>query len=266
MSSQPFSARLPFASMVGAFFGWLDDFDRPSEPIRKPNSRKLPVREAVPVATSRAVERAVRPAPGKAPLPPELQMLEWDDGEAAHMASVQPRSRVAALDGERRRQRDRYVAARFFGLASSAEDLKRVDETIKAARLLFEDGRADTALELLEIAIEEAPLEAAFWLARLELLFVLRRAGPFTEAARQFQEIDVARTHWPEVERLGRSLAPGEPLFQREGAARTPDHYGPWPDLPNWIRAAWDLTAEVMAADFHRAVLGLARPAACERP
>ena len=33
---------------------------------------------------------------------------------------------------------------------------------------------------------------------------------------------------------------------------RDHDHYGPWPDLPNWIQANWDLTAEVVAVDFHR--------------
>jgi hypothetical protein len=25
--------------------------------------------------------------------------------------------------------------------------------------------------------------------------------------------------------------------------------------MPNWIQASWDLTAEVHAADFHRAIL-----------
>jgi len=33
---------------------------------------------------------------------------------------------------------------------------------------------------------------------------------------------------------------------------RDHEHYGPWPDLPNWIQANWDLTAEVIASDFHR--------------
>jgi hypothetical protein len=35
---------------------------------------------------------------------------------------------------------------------------------------------------------------------------------------------------------------------------RDHDHYGPWPHLPNWIQAPWDLTGEVIAADFHRAM------------
>jgi hypothetical protein len=51
--------------------------------------------------------------------------------------------------------------------------------------------------------------------------------------------------------RLGRALAPEETLF---GGAQNDrgDHYGPWPDTPNWILAPWDLTSEVLAAEFHR--------------
>jgi hypothetical protein len=55
--------------------------------------------------------------------------------------------------------------------------------------------------------------------------------------------------------RLGRAVAPDEPLFTAGAGARPHEHYGPWPNLPNWIQASWDLTAEVLAADFHRAML-----------
>ena len=238
MASNPGTTlRMPFAGAFGAMFGWLDnDVDRPAPPKRKP----------APPA---------KPAPAAMP---DLKILEWD--EAAQDVAKEPRSGVAALDAVRRRLRDRYIAARFFGLASGAADLKRVDETIKAARLLFEDERPELALELLELAQQEAPIEIAFCLARLELLFVLRRADEFAAAARELREIDRNKAHWTEVERLGRVLAPTDPLFAGDGAKRSTDNYGPWPDLPNWIRADWDLTAEVMAADFHRAVIGAARP------
>jgi hypothetical protein len=26
--------------------------------------------------------------------------------------------------------------------------------------------------------------------------------------------------------------------------------------MPNWIQASWDLTSEVLASDFHRAIAG----------
>jgi hypothetical protein len=47
-------------------------------------------------------------------------------------------------------------------------------------------------------------------------------------------------------------LCPKEQLFGCAMGPREHDHYGPWPDLPNWIQANWDLTAEVVASDFHR--------------
>jgi hypothetical protein len=239
MASNPaFAARLPFSGLVGSFLNWLDDDARPTP--------QAPARKA-PAAS-----------PTRKPTP-ELTLLEWDGTDAG---AADTRSPVAALDRQRRRMRDRYIAARFFGTASSAADLTRVDETIKGARLLFEDGHPDLALELLELALQEAPVEPAFWLARLELLFVTRRAEAFTACAREFREVDRAQAHWPEVERLGRSLAPDEPLFGGGAGKRAHDHYGPWPDLPNWIRAPWDLTAELKAADFHRAVLGMGPRAA----
>lgn len=239
MATNPaFAARLPFGGLVGSFLSWLDD---DNGAVKQAPARKV----AAPAADR-------KPAP-------ELTLLEWDGADAG---ITDPRSRVAALDRQRRRMRDRYIAARFFGTASCAADLTRVDETIKGARLLFEDGHTDLALELLELALQEAPIEAAFWLARLELLFVTRRAEAFTACAREFREVDRTQAHWPEVERLGRSLAPDEPLFGGGAGKRAHDHYGPWPDLPNWIRAPWDLTAELKAADFHRAVLGMGPRAA----
>ena len=67
---------------------------------------------------------------------------------------------------------------------------------------------------------------------------------------------------WKEVSRLGRALAPSESIFGPASGPREHEHYGPWPDLPNWIQANWDLTAEVVAADFHR-ILKQRAQAAC---
>jgi hypothetical protein len=56
------------------------------------------------------------------------------------------------------------------------------------------------------------------------------------------------------VHRLGNALVPDDSLFNANGGPRAHDQYGPWPDLPNWIQAPWDLTAEVLAAEFHGAL------------
>lgn len=184
---------------------------------------------------------------------PDLPMLEWDGDRSARDNRdllEDPRS----FPPRRRRIRDRYIAARFPALARGGAGLSEVAAVVKAARLHFEDQQPDLALELLGLAIEEAPESEALWLARLEILFLCRDAEGFVAAACAFRQMHPASLQWEEVERLGRALAPGEALFGASGGWKPDEHYGPWPHLPNWIQASWDLTAEVMAADFHRAL------------
>jgi hypothetical protein len=91
-------------------------------------------------------------------------------------------------------------------------------------------------------------------LAALELAFLARDPERFAALARALRTSTPQSEAWPEIARLGRALAPGEALFADAEAAGNHDHYGPWPNLPNWIQAPWDLTAECIAADFHRAM------------
>ena len=188
----------------------------------------------------------------------ELAPIEWDGdrslsrrGDAVESTSTldaDPRGSEAKT----RRIRDRYIGARFPGIARSAADLEAADRVIKAARLFFEDNDLDSALELLDLAVEQNSREQSLWLAQLEILFLARNASRFVECARAFHAMHPASEAWPEVGRLGRALAPRESLFGESSGPRDHEHYGPWPDLPNWIQANWDLTAEVVAADFHR--------------
>ena len=187
-------------------------------------------------------------------------LIEWDgDGTTpvftlpANEGSIAPRE----LDAVRRRIRDRYVGARFPGVARSAADLASASRVIKAARLYFEEEDRESALELLQLAVEEAPREASLWLARLEILFLARDAEGFIACAREFRALHRGHDAWDEVLRLGQALAPGESLFTAASGPRAHAHYGPWPDLPNWIQAPWDLTGEILAADFHRAMDGM---------
>jgi hypothetical protein len=192
---------------------------------------------------------------------PQLEMIEWTGDGIAEGAGADAAAEAteeifdaSALDGRRRKIRDRYIAARFPGVAKVGADLASEDEVIRTARLLFEDERAGDAIELLELAGEEFPANAAPWLARLEILYLVRDAEGFVDAARAFRARHGGDAgSWNEICRLGRALAPREPLFDGDVAAREHEHYGPWPHTPNWIRAPWDLTAEVAAADFHHA-------------
>ena len=168
-------------------------------------------------------------------------------------------------DARCRRIRDRYISARFPGVARSASDLESPERVVKSARLYFEDGQIDAALELLDVAIEQDSRAEALWLAQLEILFLGRNAARFVECARAFRALHPASEAWAEVSRLGLALAPKESLFGTAKGVREHDHYGPWPDLPNWIQANWDLTAEVVAADFHRILKGRANAARANR-
>jgi hypothetical protein len=228
------------------------------------------------------IEPTVRPAPaapaGKAAAvdfdkllaaarkaPVELATIEWEgDTRAAKNVGegtgtwpvYDPTATVdndpRGYDARCRRIRDRYIGARFPGVARCAADLESPERVIKSARLYFEDGQVDTALELLDVAIEQDSRAEALWLAQLEILFLGRNAARFVECARAFRALHPASDAWAEVSRLGLALAPKESLFGTARGAREHDHYGPWPDLPNWIQASWDLTAEVVASDFHR--------------
>ena len=194
--------------------------------------------------------------------PVELSIIEWDGDAGASVALEAPaaeETNPAEYDTRSRRIRDRYIGARFPGVARSSADLEKPDRVVKSARLYFEDGQSETALELLDIAIEQDSRAEPLWLAQLEILFLTRNAARFIETARAFRAMHPASEAWNEVARLGRALAPGESLFGPAAGPRDHDHYGPWPDLPNWIQANWDLTAEVVASDFHRILKQRAR-------
>jgi hypothetical protein len=196
---------------------------------------------------------------------PHLALIEWD-GDGAHSAARSAADGTEGapfvLDPRQRKIRERYVTARFPGAARSLADLESADRVIKAARLYFEEDEPGLALELLELAAQEVAHESPVWLARLEILFLLRDRDGFVQAAHAFRGTHPRHEAWPEVERLGRALAPGDPLFGAVSGPREHEHYGPWPHTPNWIRAPWDLTGDIAAADFHRCARRLAgRPA-----
>lgn len=190
--------------------------------------------------------------------PVEHLALEWD----APLAVT--RTPGMTLDAKRVRIRDRYIAARFPGVLRGTSDLREIEYVIKVARHYFEEGRLDNAAELFALAIEQNPLEPTLRLAQLEIAFLGRDAELFTRLARELQAAIPGLPEWDEVLRLGRAVAPGEPLFGSSEPAGATGHYGPWPEMPNWIQASWDLTGEVLAADFHRVMAH--RAAADNRP
>jgi hypothetical protein len=192
---------------------------------------------------------------------PQLSVIEWDGdaratgNQAAFDAPVAlPAGDAIALDARCRKIRDRYVSARFPGVVRSSTDLESAELVVKAARLFYEDGQVDLAHELLDLAIDGNPRAEAMRLAQLELLFLSRDAARYAQCAAAFRAAHPSSDAWPEAKRLGQALCPTVPLFGVASGPRNHEQYGPWPHLPNWIQASWDLTAECVAADFHRAV------------
>ena len=165
--------------------------------------------------------------------------------------------RKAPIDigvAQRAKLRGRYLAARFPGVAKTPADLMQSDRVIQAARLYFEERKLDRAMELLDLAIGQCPGDESLALAQLELAFLIQDAALYVALASAFRIAHPSSPQWGEVARLGRAIAPEEAGFGAAAGARATDHYGPWPDMPNWIRAPWDLTAEVRATEFHQAM------------
>jgi hypothetical protein len=158
----------------------------------------------------------------------------------------------------RRKIRERYLDVRFPGTPHAEADLRNAAGVVKSARLYFEDGDVERATELLEFAGDANPGDEATALALLEILFLARRPRAFRDAALAYRERFPEGGAWNEIARLGAELLPGNLLFKGAAPAEEDphDHYGAWPRVQNWIQAPFDLTGDVLAAEFHAKLRG----------
>lgn len=153
----------------------------------------------------------------------------------------------------RQRIRDRFLGSRFPGLPHDAEHLGRTDETIRAARVYLEEGDVGRACEWLDFASDANPDER-LWLAHLEILYVTRQAKAFAALAAQGRGRFPGSGNWEDVVSLGARLAPDDALFAAARTACSDNRYGAWPQTLNWIEAPFDLTSDLLAAEFHAAM------------
>lgn len=208
------------------------------------------------LARAPASARGAPTAPGRAPAPwPGDVGNVAGGGAAAAAARLRPPARVQMSAFLRQRIRERFLGSRFRGVAHGAQDLGRTDEVIRTARLFFEDGDVDRACEWLAFASDANPDER-LWLAQLEILFLTRQGAAYAAVAADFRKRFAVSAAWAEVARLGVRLAPADPLFAGASTAEADTHYGPWPQVQNWIEAPYDLTGDVLAAEFHAAMAG----------
>lgn len=205
-----------------------------------------------------AGERKAQPEAPRAPAPQRRAAAALPPRPADDWQVAPRPARTETSDLARRRIRDRYLAVRFPGAPHTDEDLRDTPGVIKSARLYFEDGDLERACELLEFACDVNKADELPWLAHLEILFLKRKGHEFAELAHRFHERFPASGRWPEILRLGLRLAPQNRLFHgahpREGDID--EHYGAWPQVQNWIQAPFDLTGDVLAAEFHARMRG----------
>lgn len=172
--------------------------------------------------------------------------------QATHRPKAEPDLQM------RKRIRDRYLAVRFPGAPHTDDELRDSACVIKSARLYFEDGDIDRACELLECAADVNAKDETPWLAHLEILYLRRNARAFTPLAKRFHEHFPGSGRWGEILRLGLRLDPEDPVFRlaHPHESAIDEHYGAWPQVQNWIQAPFDLTGDVLAAEFHAKMRG----------
>jgi len=169
-----------------------------------------------------------------------------------------PESDVAEL-------RRRYMEERFPELGTGMIDLERAPSVVKAARLLYEDGAAPRAIELLQFAVETHPAEVKHWLALFEIYRLERLGGGFAALAQRFREVHGGTQHWQKVRFFGREIDPENVLYRepldavqtigpresrRLAAAASFD-----PLSENWLDAPMDFENEVLANELRSALM-----------
>jgi hypothetical protein len=172
-------------------------------------------------------------------------------------------TRLPTNDAEELRRR--YMQERFPELATGMVKLDDPASVVKAARLLYEDGAAPRAIELLQFALETHPDEMRHWLALFEIYRLERLSGEFGALAQRFHERFGDCEHWQKVRYFGREIDPSNKLYQeavdhlqtigpresrRLAAAASFD-----PLAENWLNAPMDFENEVLANELRSALM-----------
>jgi hypothetical protein len=128
--------------------------------------------------------------------------------------------------------RRRYLEERFPEIVNGTLALSDPASVVNAARLMYEDGAATRALELLQLAIENDPAPMAPWLALFEVYRLERLRGEYASLAVRFMERYQGTLEWRKVRFVGRDLDPGNPLYEDTEPALDFD-----PARENWLHA-----------------------------
>lgn len=168
--------------------------------------------------------------------------------------------KLAAPDAPELRRR--YIEERFPEVTSGSLALDDPASVVKGARLLYEDGAAPRAIELLQFAIEEHPSEVRTWLALFEIYRLERLSAEFAELARRFFEHFGSTEYWRKIRYFGREIDPGNFLYREDVDAL--ETIGPGARKPderfdaareNWLDAPMDFDNQVLANELRQALM-----------
>ena len=165
------------------------------------------------------------------------------DAEVGEAPLQEAATRVPAEDNLELRRR--YIEERFPEIANGAVVLDDARSMVKAARLLYDDGAIARAIELLQFAIEQDADAMPAWLALFAIFRLQGLSGEFAELARRFAERHGASDEWSDVRAIGRTLDPGNPLYEGEEVVAAM-HGGP----EGWLRGPGDAPASPLAGEL----------------
>ena len=224
-------------------------------PPAQPKAAKTVITKAVvepPVRVDLPPLEFTGSVPSRAPVAPPVVEPQ---AEAKPIPVERKIPRVSVLeDATRQRIRDRYVAARFPGVARTSADLAIVEAVIKSANLYYEDGDAARAEELLDVAAMLQPEAEALWLARLELALLLCDSENYRRVAISFRSHHPNSVKWPEVAALARSLYLSDAPFAGHEETSGLANFGSYLP-PNWLRDSWELAPKFKPADLRLCVI-----------
>ena len=141
--------------------------------------------------------------------------------------------------------RRRYMEERFPEIVNGALVLEDERSVVKAARLLYEDGTAPRAVELLQFAIEQDPDALRPWLALFEIFRLEKLTGEFAELAARFRDRHGATDEWRKVRSIGRSLDPGGALYEATEYGAPVDT-----EAEGWLRSPSDDAGRALAGEL----------------
>ncbi len=163
------------------------------------------------------------------------------------------RAKNRAEDHERRL---RYMEERYAEIANASISVNDADSIIDAARLYYEEGQVQKAIELLTYALEERPAQLRFWLALIEIYRLERMTPEFCILAAKFRDLHSGADVWAKVQHIGRDLDPSNPLFAAAlGRLGLPDEREFDPMSENWLNAPMDLTSDVLMVELRSSLL-----------